>query len=281
MSDEFEKEIVYELETCVPKDSYIKPIYGKISRKYKNLNRILSLLIMAEALALAILDKSSLRIAWIILLAADFFINVFNPILLRKNTIKQYEKIHAAKEDCITYTFYNDCVKGKGPTVEATFNYETAEFLVENSERLIIVFPFNRTISIEKSQCDEEMLAFIRKTVPKENQKKSEKEAARSWLVKSSLSVLCTALFAVIIAMRINLNARAYSSEYIETTYTSFEACLYVGTVKDIVIIDDKYVEYTYTGRGEEERYYTVYSGDDINLFTEILDGMCVNWKFE
>lgn len=281
MSDEFEKEIVYELETCVSKDSYIKPLYGKISRKFKILNSILNLLIMVELLALAILDKSYLRIVWIIFLAVDFVINVFSPILLRKNKIKQYEEIHAAKEDCLTYTFYNDCVKGKGPTVEATLNYETAEFLAENSERLMIVFPFGRTISIEKSQCDEEMLDFIRKTVPEENQKKSEKEAARHWLVKSSLSVICAVVLAILIAVRINQNAHAYNSEYIETTFTSFEACLYVGTVKDIVIIDDKYIEYTYTGRGEEERYYTVYSGDDISQFTEILDGMGADWEFE
>ncbi len=281
MSDEAEKEIVYELETCVSKDSYIKPLYGKVSRKFKILNSILNLLIMAEFLALAILDKSYLRIVWIIFLAFDCVINVFHPFILRRNTINQYEKLHEAKEDCITYTFYNDCVKAKAPVVEATFYYKTAEFLVENSDRLLIVFPFSRTISIEKSQCDEEMLDFIRKTVPEENQKKSEKETASHWLVKSSLLVLCAAALAILIVVIINQNAHVYNSEYIETTYTSFEACLEVGTVDDIVIVDNKYIEYTFTGRGKDERYYTVYSGDDINLFTEKLDIMDVTWRFE
>lgn len=280
MSDEAEREIVYELETCIPKDSYIKPIYGKVSRKYIIPNHILDCLVMAEIAALAILDKSSVRIVWVILLAFFLIIKVLGRIIVHRNEIKQYEKIHAAKEDCVTYTFYNECVKVKGPTIEATLNYETAEFFAENKERLMIIFPFNRGISIQKSQCDEEMLAFFRRIVPGENQKKTEKKTAKKFIVSTALSVLYTVLLAVMIVLRINQNARYYP-KYVETTYISFEACLYAGTVDDIIIVDNKYIEYTYTGRGEDERYYTVYSGDDIDLFTEILDGMCVNWKFE
>lgn len=227
------------------------------------------------------MDKYSARTSWIILLILIFIFCVLDRILPRINTIKQYEKIHAAKEDCYSYTFYNDYAKIKSPTVEVTLNYDTAEFLVENDERLMIVFPFNRAINIEKSQCDEEKLAFFRNIVPEENQKKTDKKTAKKFFANSFPMVLYTVFLAVIIVMRVNTNARAYYPEYLETTYISFEACLDAGTVKDIVIINNKFIEYTFIGRGEDERYYTVYSGDDIDQLTEKLDSIDVSWKFE
>lgn len=281
MGDEIEKEIVYEFETCISKDSYIKPLYGKISRKHIIPRRILTLLMMGEVTALIILEKSSVRIVWIMLLICIFISDVLSRILLRRNTIKQYEKIHAAKEDSFTYTFYNDCAKIKSPTVEATLNYDTAEFIAENDKRLMIVFPFNNAINIEKSQCDEEMLAFFRSIVPEENQKKTAKETTKKLFAVTALMVLYTVFLAVVIVVRVSTNARAYYPEYPETTYISFEACLNAGTVEDIVIINNKYIEYTFFGRGEDERYYTVYSGDDIDQLTEKLDSLDVSWKFE
>lgn len=281
MSDEIEKEIVYEFDTCISKDSYIKPLYGKISRKHIIPRRILTLLMMGEVTALIILDKFSVRTLWIILLIFIFIFCVLIHILLRINTIKQYEKIHAAKEDRLSYTFYNDRAKIKSPTVEATLNYDTAEFLVENDERLMIVFPFNNSINIEKRQCNEEQLAFFRNIVPEENQKKTEKKTAKNFFAITSLMVLYTVLLAVMIVVRVNTNARAYNPEYLETTYISFEACLDAGTVEDIVIINNRFIEYTYIGRGEDERYYTVYSGDDIDRLTEKIDSLDVSWKFE
>ena len=281
MSDEIEKEIVYEFDTCIPKDSYIKPLYGKISRKHKILHRVLTLLMMGEAIALIILDHSEFRFLWITVLFLIFFFGVLGRILQRDNAKRQYEKIHAAKEDCYTYTFYNDCVKIKNPTVKVTLNYDTAEFYTENNERLMIVFPFDRAINIQKSQYNEEQLAFFKGIVPEKNQKKTEKETAKKCFVISALLVLYTVLLAVIIAVRVTTNARAYYPEYLETTYVSFEACLYEGTIKDIVIINKKYIEYTFIGYGEDERYYTVYSGDDINEFTEELDRLDVNWEFK
>ena len=145
----------------------------------------------------------------------------------------------------------------------------------------MIVFPFNKAINIEKSQCNEEQLAFFRNIVPEGNQKKTEKETAKKFFAISFLMVLYTVLLAVIIVVRVNTNARAYNPEYLETTYISFEACLDAGTVKDIVIINNKFIEYTFIGRGEDERYYTVYSGDDIDQLTEKLDSLDVSWKFE
>lgn len=278
MSDEIDKEIIYEFETCISKDSYMKPIYGKISRKHIIPRRILTLLMIGEVIALIFLDRSYM---WIILLIVIFYFSVLNRILLHISAKKQYEKICATKENSFTYTFYKDRAKIKSPTVEATLNYDTAEFFAENDERLIIVFPFNRTINIEKSQCDEEQLAFFRKIVPEENQKKTENKAAKNFFVVTFLMVLYTVVLAITIAWRADVNSHTYYPEYPATTYVSFEACLDAGTVDDIVIINNRFIEYTFFGRGEDERYYTVYSGDDIAELTEKLDSLDVRWKLE
>lgn len=278
MSDENEKEVVYEFETCISKDSYIKPLYGKISRKHIISRRILTLLMMGEVIAMILLDRSTM---WIILLIVIFYFSVLNRVLMHISAKKQYEKIRATKENCFTYTFYNDSAKIKGPTVEATLNYDTAEYFAENDERLMIVFFFNRAINIEKSQCDEEQLAFFRNIVPEENQKKTEKKTAKKFFAVTFLMVLYTVLLAVTLAWRVSINSRVYYPEYPETTYISFEACLDAGTVDDVVIINNCFIEYTFFGRGEDERYYTVYSGDDIDQLTEKLDHLDVSWKFE
>lgn len=280
MDDELEKEIVYEFDTCISKESYFKPLYGKISRKHIVLHNILLVLITAEVMALTILSKSNLKIVWIIVLIFIFLFCVLGRILKRSGAKKLYEKIHAAGEDRFSYTFYNDSVKVKNSIVEVTLKYDTAEFFAENDKRLMIIFPFNRAIDIEKSQCDEEMLAFFKKIVPEENQKKVEKKTAKKFFVLSSLLVLYTIILAVLISMTVNVNTRAYDPEYLETTYISFYACLDEGTITDVVIINNKFVEYTFTGYGENERYYTVYPDDDIDRLTKKLDRLDVNWKF-
>ena len=281
MGDDLKKEIIYEFDTYISKDRYIKPLYGKVSRKHIVLHNILIPLTMAEITALTIIDKSSVRLVWIIVLIFLFIIRVPGRILKRSGAKKQYEKIHAAGEDRFSYTFYNDSVRIKNSTAEVTLKYDTAEFYAENDKRLRIIFPFNRAIDIEKNQCDEEMLAFFKKIVPEENQKKVAKKTARKLFVLSSLWILYTIFFAVIIAVRVNANARAYDPEYLETTYLSFDACLDKGTITDVVIINNKFVEYTFTGHGEDERYYTVYPDDDIGWLTKKLDRLGVSWEFE
>lgn len=279
MCDETKNEIIYELETCIPKDSYIKPLYGRISRKYIILRRVLTLLIAAGVAVLAVLNKSSVRTIWIILLICILIFNVLVRVMRRKNSTKHYEKIHAAKEDCLHYTFYKDHAIVKSPTVEVKLNYDTAEFLAENDKRLMINFPFNQAINIEKSEHDEEQLAFFRSIDPEEKQKKTEKDAARRFFMVSFLMLVYTVILAVVVALTVKANARTNHPEHHETTYVSFEACLYDGTVDDIVIINNKYIEYTFFGREEAERYFTIYSGNDIDSLTEIFDGLSVSWE--
>ena len=93
MSDENEKEIIYEFETCISKDSYIKPMYGKVSRKHIMPRRILTLLMVGEVIAMIILDRSSARAWWIIILIIIFYFFVLNRILMHISAKKQYEKI--------------------------------------------------------------------------------------------------------------------------------------------------------------------------------------------
>lgn len=282
MSDELENEVLYEFEMRNSKDSYIKPLYGKISKKFRIFNRIMAVVFVAEVIAMIIVGRSaSLRADWIIILFVFIFIFVLMPFLQRLASIKHYEKIHAAEEDRISYAFYNDRVKLKSPTVEAELKYDTAEFLAENSKRLMITFSFKRVVCIEKDQCNEEILAFLRGIVPAENQKKTEKKALVRNLIVSVAILLYTVLLAVLIVRQINIKANTYYPQYPETTYESFEACLDYGLVKDVVIIKDEYIEYTFTGRGEDEQYYTVYPDDDIDWLTDKLNALDVDWKFE
>ena len=281
MCDEVEKEIIYEFDTCISKDHFINPLYGKISRKHIILRHIVTLVMIGEIIALIILDETFFKILWALFLILIFIFVFFDGILQRISLIKQYETIHAAKEDCFTYTFYDDRVKVKSLTAEVILNYDTAEFIAENDKRMMIVFPFNRWINLEKSQYNEEQLAFFRNIVPKENQKKIEKKTAKRLFVLSIFMALLPVVLAVFIAETVITNAHAYYPEYAATTYVSFEACLNAGTIEDIVIINNEFIEYTYIGRGEPERYYTVYSGDDIDKLTEKFDSLGVSWKFK
>lgn len=280
MHDGSEKEIVYALDMCNPELNYTKPLYGKKSRKHIMLYRIMAPFIMSEAIALLVLDDPSSKIWWGLLLLLIISICVKNLFVLPHKRKKYYEKIHAAKEDCYSYIFYDDCVRVKNPVAEVTLKYDTAEYFAEDSERLMIIFPFNRAITIDKKQCGEEKLGFFRNIVPKENQNKTERKTAGRFFVYSSIIVLYALLLAVILLIRININARTYDSDYPPTTCSSFEACLDAGVIKDVVIIQNEYIEYTYTGREEDERYFTVYTGD-INQLTEKLEDDNVNWKFE
>lgn len=282
MSDEMKNKVLYEFEMRNSKDSYIKPLYGKTSKKFMIFNRVMAAVFIAEVIAMIIVGRTaSLRADWIVILLVSLFLFVLMPFLQRQKNIKHYEKIRAAEEDHISYAFYNDRVKLKSPTVEAELKYDTAEFLAENSERLMISFPFERVVCIEKDKCDEEILAFLRGMVPEGNQKKTEKKTFAKNLIISLAILIYTVLLAILIVRQINIKANTYYPQYPKSTYESFEACLDYGSVKDVVIIKNEYIEYTFTGRGEDEKYFTVYPGDDIDWLTNKLNALDVDWKFE
>ena len=72
----------------------------------------------------------------------------------------------------------------------------------------------------------------------------------------------------------------AYGSPYTKTTYSSFLSCLISGSLTDIEIINNRFVEYTFTGNGRNERLYTVVEEDDLSTLTETLNGLGADWKY-
>ncbi len=280
MNNYSEKKIVYEFEMNNPKSSYIKPLYGKKSRKYVVAEQVLAFIIAVECVAIMCFDYGYSRYLWGIITLLIILNWVGRFLVMPYKRKKLYEKIHTQKEDCFSYIFYEDCVRIKNPTIEATLNYDTAEYYAEDDERLAIIFSFNRTITIDKKQCDEEKLIFFRKLVPEENQKKSEKKTSIKFAVRTLFVVLYAIVLAVLLGIFIHEDKNRYIPEYQCTTYESFETCLEQGTIKDVVIVKNKYVEYTYTGRMEEERYYTVCS-DSITDLIQKMDNADVNWESE
>lgn len=72
----------------------------------------------------------------------------------------------------------------------------------------------------------------------------------------------------------------AYGSPYPKTTYSSFLLCLMSGSVTDIEIINHRFVEYTFTGNGRDERLYTIVEEEDLSSLTETLNGLGADWKY-
>lgn len=173
MYEDAGKEIVYEFSMRTPESFYLHPTYEKRYRKYVILIRIRILVIVAEHFLLMVLDHGDDSFVWGIvpLLGLLYCVTAFlvEPHLRKK----RYDKLHAAKEDCYTYTFYTDSVRLKTPTAEVTLAYDTAEFYAEDDERFMLFFPFDRRLTIDKRQCDEERLMFFRSIVPIDRQEKS------------------------------------------------------------------------------------------------------------
>ena len=277
MNNDNEKEVVFETELSNAESVFLKPMYGKKSRKFVKLIRIIYPVLLAEAIALFVLDKSDTRGMWGLLLFMMLLLGGIYIFIKPVKRRKYYNKVHAANEDSIVYTFYKDSVRIKNPSVEALLKYDTAEMYAEDKERFMIVFPFRRMIALDKRRCSKENIAFLRSIVPEENQKKIERKTS----VKLSVTAVIVVLYSVMLAFMIwayaKSNANTYHSDYQNTTYESFVACVDAGTIKDVVIIKDKYIEYTFSGSKGDERYSTV-CPDDIEHLKEKLDKAYVNW---
>ena len=88
---------------------------------------------------------------------------------------------------------------------------------------------------------------------------------------------------AVSIFRLVNLNAEikaeSYHSQYTNTTFESFEGCMNYGCIEDVVIIKDKYIEYTYIGNDEETRYSTKCPDGKLDDLKEKMDKLDVEWR--
>ena len=278
MIDVSEKEIVYAFDMRNPESSYTKPIFGKRSRIILLLLFIALLVIAVESVVLMAIDRSSLRVFWLIVPIMIAFDSAKVFLILPHNRRKHYKKVHAENEDFYSYTFYTDCVKIQSASVDAVLDYDSAEYYAEDADRLRIVFSLGRSIDIDKTQCNEEKLAFFRNIVSKESQKKFQKNSCKKLIIHLIVAIFVAVMYAFQIAEIVNTNKHAYYPEYQNTTYESFEACLNEGTIKDVVIINDKYVEYTFINYTGDERYYTV-CPDEIEHLIQKLDDADVNWE--
>ncbi len=280
MLDVSEKEIVYAFEMRDPESSYLKPLYGKHSRKFLVLTLIAMLVLVVESVIMIVIDHSSSRLLWLLIPIFYAFYAVKAFLILPHKRRKYYEKVCEQNEDLLAYTFYTDCVKIQSSSTETVYQYDSAEYYAEDAERLRIVFALDRMIDIDKSQCDEEKLAFFRTIPSDESQKKARKKTFQSWVICLVALMIIAIFVAFEIAEQVHINQNAYYPEYQNTTYESFEACLSEGTIKDVVIINDKYVEYTFMNYTGDERYYTVCPGEIEHLIQK-LDDADVNWETE
>ncbi len=280
MNDCPEKEAVYKLDMYVSDPDYLKPLFGKHSRRHYLMIQLVIIVLVIESFLLLSLDHSSARFAWCVIPLAILIRSIIIFCISPRKRKEYCEKLKTAGEDHFAYTFYDDCVKIVTVSAEAVLQYDSAEFYAEDNDRLTVNFQFGRAIHIYKGQCNEDELEFIRGIVPEDKQKKAAQKTIRSFILRLILLIFCAALLGSVIAFERKVNNR-YHPEYANTTYVSFEACLKAGTISDVVIIEDKYVEYTYTGKGQQTRYYTVYDGDDIDELIAELNEYNTNWKFE
>ena len=256
-----EKKALFTVDACYPEERYTKRLFIRTIRLPMKVCKFIIPVIMAELLALTILDRKGTAVwSGILLLIAFFYVLIVFIMPLKAK--KKYRAIHAAGEDRILYTYYEDSVRIKSPTVEALLKYSDAESYMENDKYLMITFPFHRQVTISKENCDEEQLRFFRNIVPPEKQQKQEKKAAALGWILIAICLIYALMLACEIKLALTHQTPAYSSDLPRTTYESFEACLMSGYVKDINIVSQRYLEYTFTGNKEEKRLYTYYDGD-------------------
>lgn len=278
MNDTAEKEIVYQFDILEPESFYTKPALGKRAKIQYMLIQIICLTAVIETIVLMCMDHSSSKFIWLIVPTVYVFHGIKTLLIAPKKRKKNYKKIHDENEDLYSYTFYTDCVNVKTQTMEATFKYDSAEGYLENEEQLIVFFSLKRGFTIDKNQCTEEYINFIKNFVPKDKQKKIEKKNAKIFIFRLSVLVILAIILGGFIGIHHYVSKNTYYLKYPNTTYESFLACLEYGTIDDVLIINDKYIEYTFTGRDEDEKYYTVCS-NDIDHLIRTLNDEDVSWE--
>ena len=256
------KKIVYAFDVCNPKERYTKTSFVRTARTPLRLLKFIIPFTLALLAALVYFDPRNAG-SWMFQLLFIGFIYVMYVFIAPVMRNKQYRKIHAAGEDRLSYTFYEDSVKVKSPSLEVELAYQTAESLMENERFLVVYFPFNRTISIDKQERSEEEISFFRSIIPQEKVRKKEKSGAVTGWIACIGAILLTLLFGFELKQVLSRRMNAKTPQYRSTTYESFVACLHDGHVKDIDV-NGNYIEYTFTGHKTDERLYTRYDGDHI-----------------
>ena len=282
MNNDTEKEIIYEFDAVTPKSAYTKVLYGRISSKFRIPLIVLRTIFYVDMIFLFIIgkitDNNDMDFIIIILLFS-FCARCFSAYTTRKN----YKKLHEANEDCYTYTFYDDSVKIKNTSVEAVLKYSDIECYAEDKKRIIIVFKFNRAICLEKELYSDEQLDFFRSIVPEQKQKKFVKKTLIKYIIRTLLYLVVVIILTVpnvkLLVLISKLEDAPYQSQYTSTTFASFENCMNYGHVKDVVIIRDEYIEYTYIGDDGLIRYSTKCPDGKLDDLKEKMDKLDVEWQ--
>ena len=84
MNNDTEKEVIHEIDVCIPKYCYLKTLYGKTSRKFVLPMRIILFIIAIEWLILICLDKEYFKIG-IPFAIIIIMITILSFITVRKN----------------------------------------------------------------------------------------------------------------------------------------------------------------------------------------------------
>ncbi|MGN0395041.1 MAG: hypothetical protein ACI4EF_06735 [Coprococcus sp.] len=285
--DEVNKEILYQFNMKIPKSCYLKPTYGEGSRKYAKINKILLYLIAIELLIGYVVIEGRFRLYSGVSGGAFLLILLYSDIVTPGKKAKIYNKYVAAGEDCFIYTFYEDYVNAKNVSVEMNLQYNSAEIYAETNDIIMITFPVGNWIAVDKSKCTQEQLQFVRNIVPLDKKENDIKKSARKYMCTALISFIqFLVLGACIFVLGFNPSRtknenHAYLTytELQNTSYSSFVDCVKARTIKDVLIIDDRYVEYTFIGRGYDERYFT--ECDNIDELITILDSNYTNYKYE
>ena len=273
-----EKEILYQIDIVQPESFYTKPLLGKKAKIRFFAIQLLICIIIIESIIMVFLDRTLSRLIWMTVPVVCIIHAVKTLFIKRKKRKEAYEKVLAENENHYSYTFYTDYVNVKTPSLEDNFKYSTAEGYVENEETMTIIFSLNRGFTLDKKQCSQELIDFIKGLVPIEKQKKINKKSKLKHIIAVSVIALVAILHGCTIVGLSYIRNNTYYLKSPGSTYESFLACLEHGTVDDVLIIKDRYVEYTYTGREEDKRYYTICS-EDINELIEYLNYYDVTWK--
>ncbi|MCR5601978.1 MAG: hypothetical protein K6G33_14725 [Ruminococcus sp.] len=252
-----EQEPIYYFDLQLPEYIYTKQQLGKPLKKFFIITEAAQAIIAIELIILTFISRSSFKSLYA-LLAAYFVISIIGKLILTPYTHKKnYKKIHAANEDQLSYTFYPDRVILKTPTSERELAYNTANYYHENPPVISVFFLFNKNFTIEKSQCTDEQLNFIRNIVPADKQKKHNRKLSLIMGGLAAVSLLLTLFSTKGLFELININKNTYELKYPYTASAAFESSLGNGNISDVVIIRGKYIEFTYTGHSKDEKYYT------------------------
>ncbi len=275
-----EKEILYKINMQIPESFYIIPFMGKKGKIRHIIIEILELIFCVELIILVFMNKSHFSPVLLAIPLLKVLSIIFKLVVIPKSRKKQYQNIHSENEDLHCITFYTDSLNVKSPSSDINFNYNSIEGYFEDDKEMIIDFSLNRAIFIDKRQCTAEQIDFIKSLVPPDKQKKHLRKPFIRFIISFVIQAVCVLGLCHTIGMLVYIEKTAYVLNYPKTTYDSFVDCVLDDSVEDVLILNDKYIEYTFTGYDEDERFYTVCTGDIMNL-KAVLDDEHVKWKDE